>query len=375
MKILRGYVARSYVTAFLLAMVVLTFVLSIGLLVKATQLVVKGLPIGMLAKFLLVSIPESFTFTIPLAALVSALLVFGRLSADGEVAAMRACGVNLWSVIAPLALFGAMLTLLTFFVNSYIAPRGNYERHVISSSANGRDALKLLEPGHFINDFPGTSFYFAHKNGDELEDVIILDNSKPGFTREIRAKTAVVSIVEDDMRLDMRHVRIDPFSEKEPGVATAGRLEYLIRNAVKTSVYRPKVGGFSNKMLVDGIRELGAGGDAVAEGDADGKVAAEEAIVNARKLSEYKTELSRRYALSLTPIAFLLIGVPLGIKTRRRESNIGIAVSLSIMLVYYAFLVMAKSLSKHPECVPWIVVWMPSMICLVTSTFLLKKNL
>ena len=75
MNILQRYVAKSYISAFFLGMVVLTFVLSIGLLVKATQLVIKGLDPKLILNFLLVSIPESFSFTIPLAVLVSALLV------------------------------------------------------------------------------------------------------------------------------------------------------------------------------------------------------------------------------------------------------------------------------------------------------------
>ena len=73
MRLLQRYVTGSFLSAFLLGMLVLTFVLSIGLLVKATELVVRGLPLALVARFLLVSLPQSFTFTVPLAALVSAL--------------------------------------------------------------------------------------------------------------------------------------------------------------------------------------------------------------------------------------------------------------------------------------------------------------
>ena len=217
MNILQKYILRSYISAFLLGMIVLTFVLSIGLLVKATQLVIKGLDPKLILNFLAVSIPESFSFTIPLAVLVSALLVFGRLSSDGEMSAMKACGVNLWNVVLPLVGFGVFLVAVSIFVNSAIAPRGYLARHRIASSAKGTSAIKLLEPGRFIEEFPNMTFWFARKDGDILHNVLIYDKSNKNFTREIRAQKAIVTVEGKDIFLDMYDARIDPFSENEPG--------------------------------------------------------------------------------------------------------------------------------------------------------------
>ena len=488
MKILQRYVARSYVTAFLLGMVVLTFVLSIGLLVKATQLVVKGLPPGLILRFLLVSIPESFSFTIPLAALVSALLVFGRLSSDGEISAMKACGINLWSVMLPLVGFGFLLTILSVFVNSVVAPRGYYERHLLSTENTGSNSMKLFEPDHFIDEFDGFTFWFASKKGQELHSLLIYDQTKKDFTREIRSEKAIVTVTNGtDLVLDMYNVRIEPFSEMEPGAATAARLRHTIPGALKKRVYRPKVGGFSNRDLLTGIiatnsdvahcradfmkREkrrdaldeklhglvgkiekqaedlssrlvqsgatnasqvvaektatvfstnsveaiMTAGASipkavlpvtnlvALAGHDASRVLASAVAVESdikdyaltkdrllaeevrikerlhriqrgRRRSSEFKTELSRRFALGLAPIAFLMIGMPLGIRASRRESNIGVVVSLGIMLVYYAFLIMAKSLAKNPAFYPHLLIWIPSLVCAVVAAILVRRK-
>ena len=450
MNILQKYVAKSYISAFFLGMVVLTFVLSIGLLVKATQLVIKGLDPKLILNFLLVSIPESFSFTIPLAVLVSALLVFGRLSTDGEMSAMKACGINLWSVMFPLIIFGVALTGLSVYVNSEVAPRGYYARHLISSSAKGTSALKLLEPGHFIEEFPGMTFWFAKKNGDVLENVLIYDKSKPGFTREIRAEKALVTVTGNDIALDMYKVRIEPFSDTQPGAATAGRLQHTIKDAVVQKEYRPKVGANLNGALMAGItnldeqiitavpvleereanarnaaaelekhaaellraeNNLAAVSNNLARGGLElGALLADPAYTNAlasceeartghedlkltslrtaqiletgrsayadnvKKRSEMKTELNRRFALGVAPIIFLLIGMPLGIRTSRRESNIGVAISMSVMIIYYAFMIMAKSLAKRPECFPHIIIWIPSVVCLVIAVMLIRRN-
>ncbi len=420
MSILQRYVARSYVTAFLMAMVVLTFVLSIGLLVKAAQLVVRGLPASTLLRYLFVSIPETFTFTIPLAALVSALLVFGRLSADGEISAMRSCGVNLWSIMLPLVFFGIGLTILTIFINSKVAPRAYYERHLISNSSHNSDALTLLEPGRFIEDFENMKVYFARKEGNVLYDLLVYDQSA-GYQREIRANSAIVVVTNNDLLLDMTNVRMEPFSKDEPGVATAGRLRHLIQDAMKTHEYKPKVGGFTNDQLHDSItnrtqeiavskkifqeRTINATNEDTIVSFARGreysalpenfstaspspsyillarehleracKLAKNHIVEMSKRKSEEMTELSRRFALGLTPIAFIMLGVPLGIRTHRKESNIGIAISLGVMVLYYAFLIAAKSLARHPEAFPHVIIWLPSIVCAVIAFCLVRKN-
>ena len=450
MNILQKYILRSYVSAFLLGMIVLTFVLSIGLLVKATQLVIKGLDPKLILNFLAVSIPESFSFTIPLAVLVSALLVFGRLSTDGEMSAMKACGINLWNVVFPLVVFGFFLMVISIFVNSSIAPRAYLARHLIASSAKGTSAIKLLEPGRFIEEFPNMTFWFARKDGDILHNVLIYDKSKPNFTREIRAQKAIVTVEGKDIFLDMYDARIDPFSETEPGAAVVGQKFYTIRDAVSESTYKPKVGAFSNEELRGGITNLTGEIDAaepeipkrreafkearsllgacnaaikdaedklaavsnklVASGNSADRLGDDEAFTNAiaivkaaklksqdaanrarnaeitvdktlsgqrmRKMrrSELQSELSRRFALGIAPVVFMLFGIPLGIRTSRRESNIGVAISLSVMILYYAFLIIAKSLSKRPEFYPHVIIWIPSLVCLAIAVGLIRKN-
>jgi len=95
MKILERYVTGSLLSSVLLAWVVLTFVLAVGLMIRVTGLIIQGLPIHVIGRYLAIGIPETLNLTIPMAILVSTLLVFGRLSADSEIAAMRACGINL----------------------------------------------------------------------------------------------------------------------------------------------------------------------------------------------------------------------------------------------------------------------------------------
>lgn len=399
-SILQRYVSKSYLSSWLLAMLVLTFVLSIGLLVKATQLVVKGLPAELVLNFLAVGIPESLSFTIPLASLVSALLLFGRLSADGEISAMRSCGVNLWSVMFPLILFGVALTALSIYVNAEVAPKGTAKRHdLINGSTKTKDLVKILEPGRFIRDFNGVDLWFESREGDILKNLLILEKMPSGSTRETRCEEASLYIGDGDMMLDMRNVRITPLSENQPGTATARQLRHTIKNVVKKRTFRRKVGDLGNTEIRERLQVL-ATSDEVASpldvltddekrsavynaarvnGKEESDVTKEESEAAAKLLipqitSTLKTEYNRRLALGLAPLAFILLGMPLGIRTSRRESNLGIAISLCVMLLYYAFMIAAKSLAKYPEIYPHVIIWTPTVICGMIAAFLVRKN-
>jgi lipopolysaccharide export system permease protein len=375
MRLLQRYVTGSFLSAFLLGMLVLTFVLSIGLLVKATELVVRGLPLALVARFLLVSLPQSFTFTVPLAALVSALLVFGRLSADGEISAMKSCGVDLFQVMLPVAGLGLLMSVLSVYVNNEISPRSHFARRSLSASAASGAGLKLLQPGLFIQDFPGMTFWFARREGDELFNLLIFDKSRSNKNREIRAERARVEVDGEDIRLDMRHVRIEPFSDTQPGAVTADRLTHVIPGAMKPRVYKPTVSSIPRGELQTLVRDLQYEAGALEKNPEALPAERALALVDIRKrCSAARTELQRRIALGFAPLVFVLLGMPLGIRSQRRESNIGIAISLAVMVLYYSLLIVTKSVAKRPEFYPHLLAWLPTLVCGILAAVLIWRH-
>lgn len=400
MKILRRYVFSSFLSAFWLTLMVLSFVLSVGLLVKATELVVKGLDPRLVLRFLAVGLPESMTFTVPLALLVSALLVFGRLSADGEIGAMKACGVNLWGIMRPPIYFGLLMTGLCVLINNEVSPRSHEMRRDLTAMVGVGAGLKLLEPGRFIQEFPGMTFWFARREGDRLREVLIFDKSRAGKNREIRADSARIVVAGDDLRLELYQVRVDPFYEDRPGAATAASLAHLIPGAMKRRDYTRGMKDFGLSELLRTIR----GNDATnaleqraASVDAAAVAAAQAASTNGvvavtasgpmavsertlavrervRQTSIMRFELHRRFSLAAAAFCFVLLGMPLGIRAQRRESTIGIALSLGITLFYYIFVIAADSLASRPEMRAHLLAWLPAVACLFLAAWLVRRN-
>ena len=437
MKTIERYVVGSFLTAFILCLLVLTFVLSIGLLVKVTSLIAKGMPVAVVGRYFLTGVPETIGFTIPLAVLIGSLLVFGRLSTDSEIAAMRACGINLLHVMCwPLAIALA-LSVAGFYIHSEIVPNCEETRAQLALTATSDLGLDLMEPGIFNEGPNHMKIWFASRNGQWLNDLRIYDKTKSGLDREIRATRAQVTRSGDNLKLDLYDAIIDPVDESHAGAGHASRFSHEIPDAFKTSSRPKKVRTSGSAELRQMLREaeilqadpsqaaamirncpdcarISAKGKSICRNPVHEMARPLQgtnvlyATDQARNLkstcpacragtckdpnhvkilmtanaceqvhgmpTEIRVELQKRAALACTAFCFALIGMPLGIRAHRRESTIGVAIGLGIALLYYMAMIVAESLKYNPAMHPELIVWLPAATCLVIAAVLIPRN-
>lgn len=366
MKILAKYITRQTLVTLFFTMSVFTFVLLLARILKqlSEMLVNRQVGLDIVGWFIVLLMPNVMSFSLPMAMLAAVLLVFGRFSADNEITAMRASGVGLGRVASPVILLAVILAGLCFYINASLAPQCRFYFRTLFLRIATENPMALLEEGIPIRDFPGYEIFVGSKKANLIEEVRIMAlDPKGNVTTRLYAEKGLVKSdpVTRKLTLDLFNVTGDLRDASDPTnlrkIRPGTRAErYPIELDVGAAFRQARVTrGLSDLQfdeLQTEIRRLRAAG-----------------IYPAAALME----AHQRVAAAVACVAFTLIGIPLGIKTSRRETSIGIALSLGLALLWYMMLVVASTLRNRPYLFPEAVLWTPNLIFEVLGVWLLWR--
>lgn len=351
--------------SFLTTLGVVTFVMSIGIFFKITELAARGVQPGALLMILLYGMPQALSFSIPVSVLMSGLLVFGRLSADGEITAMRASGVSMAQIARQPLGMAFLASLICLGLNSYVQPKSYMARRQAIAKLDVMTPVEMLEEGRFIDDFAGMTIYVERRRGSEVRNVRIYDEREKGVRREIRAKSGrfIASVRKKGyIRMELDDVRIDPFSADTPGPAFCDHWVILIDATSRQKTYRPKEGDLTMVELWRAIQDPSRFAPHLKGEDL------------AQQASRCRVEFHRRFVMALACTGFMLLAIPLGVRTHRKESSFGVGLSLILVFLFYLFVALAESLGRRPEWRPELILWIPIAGAGVLGVWLLRRR-
>src|SRR3954465_15698221 len=179
MKIIDRYISRQLMVNLIFAIVVLSFVLVIGNIFRKLLplLVNHDLPVEYLVGFVAYVLPFSLIFTIPWGLLTAVLLVFGRLSADNELTALRSNGLSIARICLPLVGVALVATLASLWLNVQVAPAAQEEMRATVFNLATRNPMALFGSDQVIDQFPGRKIYVGKKNGNKLENILVCETN------------------------------------------------------------------------------------------------------------------------------------------------------------------------------------------------------
>jgi LPS export ABC transporter permease LptF len=364
MKLIDRAVSRELLVNVLFAICVLSLVLVVGNIFRKLLplLVNHDVPVEYLLGFIAYVLPFSLIFTIPWGLLTAILLVFGRLSADNELIALRSNGVSITRICFPLAVIAIVATAICLWLNVQVAPAAQEKLRSTIFDLATRNPMALFGSDQVIDQFPGRKIYVGKKEGNKLENITVFELNEDSLP--IRVTYAHSGMLEADLPnkrilMHLYQARYQQRDEKDPlnlrkirdGINVAeGTLPISLEELYEKQKKKPSRSALSIEQLLDQLKSE-----------------------NTRERSASRTEINKRFSFPMSCLAFALIGVPLGVTAHRRETSIGFAMGLIVAITYFLFVIIGDTLRANPKFHPELLVWFPNVLFLVLGAFLFRR--
>ncbi|MBX7211208.1 MAG: LptF/LptG family permease [Verrucomicrobiaceae bacterium] len=369
-RIFDRYIGRQIYSGTLNGFIVLSAVFVLGTIFKKLDQILGDteLPATLVIHFIGLVIPSTLVFTIPGAFLTAILLSFGRMSADNELVSIRMSGTSMPRICLPVFLIAFMLSALCFWVNTEVTPDAKNKIKRLFRDVTLDNPASLFQPGKVLEKFPGFRIYTGKREDNEMRDLTIIELEGSRSKRVIRAKKATLVTTPGvlDFVLELKDAVIEvPKTTPGVGVENIDFIRFketqitFPLSRLKEKTERVKADMKSTPSLWEELRT----GVSTVNGTA----------LDKRELSLSRTELSKRYSLSLVCMTFVLVGIPLGITAQRRETSVGFLISLVVAVSYYAFVILAEQMSDNPAANPHVLMWLPNIIFMSIGGWLFFK--
>ncbi len=353
MTLIHNYIYKEILLLTGAIITVLTFLLVSVNLFRVVQLIMyTDLPMWVTAKFVVLAIPLTLTLTIPAGLLSAVLIVFGRMSSDRELLALKAAGIGLAPIVAPVIILAFGMSMIDYWLVAYVVPQSQKAYVNMKHEIVTNNPLALFTPEMVVDKIPGWRIWFAKKEGTELDDVILWQLSDSGkIQASHRAERAIVD-------LDPEHFQLVLTLFKQRGEQYPGDAD----------VTKVQPGGHADQAPV--TVSLDSFYDKVSQRriafmtlpEIEKVIFDMQSAPGNEPASPYLTELQARVSFSLAAFTFVIIGIPLAIQTQRRETSWGVVLALLIVGVYYFIGAFGKGLKSYAGFYPELIIWMPNII-------------
>ena len=364
MKIIDRYMGRQLVVNLIFAIAVLSFVLVIGNIFRKLLplLVNHDLPVEYLIGFVAYVLPFSLIFTIPWGLLTAVLLVFGRLSADNELIALRSNGISIGRICIPLVVIALLCTAASVWLNVQIAPAAQEQMRSTVFNLATHDPMALFGSDQVIDQFPGRKIYVGKKAGNQLENILVFETNE--ISIPMKVTHARVGVLETDLPnhrilmhlYDARYSQrddVDPYDlgRMRDGINVAeGTLPISLEDLYEKEKRRASRSMLSLEQLLEQLKND-----------------------DPKMRSASRTEINKRFSFPFACVVFALVGVPLGITAHRRETFFGFAASLVVGVFYFLFIIIADTLRASPKLHPELLVWFPNLLFIIVGIWMFRR--
>lgn len=372
MSILSRSVFKEITVGALLGGVLFTFVLFLRSASQLFAILVRSsAPPRTVGYLFSLTFPDALIFTVPLAVLVGVLLGLSRMSGDGEITAMRAAGVPGRRVTAPVLTFAAMATLVAAACSLWLTPWAFRERYRVLNEVAAPQVTANIEARVFDEQFPKRILYV----GDVIPGPVtrwrnmLLADVTPPEERPKRSRELA----------DGPRITVASEAVATPDVAH-NRIQLTLLNGSNYEIEK------DDKYTISSFPR----GDQVIEAQKPNEIRAsrpsseldtiplyrmvykDRTVDKARRL-EGMIELHQRLALPLACLLLPLVGIPLGVSSRKGGKSGAFVVTVGLAFLYYMGLISLIGLSRQGTVPAAAAVWTPNAIFALIGIVLMLR--
>ena len=372
LKLIDRYVGWQVLLTSTIAVAVLSVVLVLGNIFKQLlELLVKNdTPFEQILTFLAYILPFSLTFTIPWGFLTAVLLVFGKMSAENELIALRANGVSIPRITLPVLVLAILSVGVCLWINIDIAPRAQARMkeelyHIATSNP-----LAMFGSDKVIEAFPGKKIYVERNEGAELFNLLVYEMDDDFMP--VKVVFAHRGLLETDR--ERKQILLHIFDARYEQRDSAAP-ENLMK--IRTATAQENTLPISLEELSEKKRGKGIGSMTAAELlerlNAEERLAKMSERERQEERSAARTEVSKRFAYALASFAFALVGVPLAITAHRKETSVGFLLSLGVAVTYFFIGIFIYGIRENARVHPELLMWIPNLLCLGLGGWLFAR--
>lgn len=362
MRIFTRYILKEVLSHALIGIAVFTFVIFMRDATRILELVVRNsAPIPSVAQLFFLTLPAALTVTIPMGVLVGILIGLSRMAADSEITAMRAAGVGVFKFVTVLALFGVTAWLLALANNLLVAPRSAAAlAHLQESLASSQVSFEL-QPRVFYEDFKNYVLYVQDvtpASGAAIwKNIFLADTSTPGASKITVAEQAVVTSGEkDSIHLHLINGATHEVKVQEPTAYTISTFD--VNDFTLILPATPKQAQEIVPVQQLNTRDL---------------LWLSYHSTKPEAARWYWIEFNRRVALPSACLVLVLIGIPLGLSSKKGGKGAGFVLTIVLVFIYYFISVTGLSFARSGKLPPVLGVWMANMVFAVIGLLLLWR--
>ena len=375
MRLLTRYILREVLSHALLGGVLFTFVLFTSRLGKILEIFLRNsATFSDVAHLIAYFLPEALIVTIPMAVLVGILLGLSRLAADSEITAMRAAGMGALDFVRIISLISAGALILGLANSLYLAPRSAAALLQLENSLKFAQASFEVQPRVFDEDFRNLVLYVQDVrpgSGAALwHHVFLADLTEPASPRITTADQALVTsgapgngTSPGSLHLLLRdggQHQISPTDPNRYNISTFSTTDLPIQNGAQEDTH---ISRSDTPILALSLPELIR---RAAPGEALDATAAQQ-----KAARPFRIEFNKRFSYPFACLVLMLVGVPLGLSSKRGGTSTGFVLTILLVFIYYFLSSVGVAFATQGKLSPFLGVWGANLIFALAGALLL----